>query len=705
MTLTPQEQYMLELINRARLNPDAEAARLGIGLNEGVTGGTITSAAKQVLAPNAALEAAARGHSQWMMANDTFSHDGAGGSKPDDRIKAAGYAPGAFWWGENLGQYLTTGTIDLDQVSADLYDGLFLSAQHRENLLRDVFREIGIGIETGTFTTTQPYNAALVTQNFGQVGSAVFLTGVAYSDRDDDNFYSIGEGVANVGFQIGGTTVRTVAAGGYGLSTGAGSAVSVTVTQGASSSVVTVDLSAGNVKLDLVDGSMFRTSGNLTLVSGVADAELLGVGNLTLRGNAAGNYLAGNNGSNFLFGNAGADTLSGGDGTDYLIGGAGADRLNGGAGTDRAQYHQSATGLRVDLQFVSTNSGEAAGDTFTSIEDIFGSFYDDLLFGDGNANALIGATGDDQLYGRGGNDRLAGGDGDDRLIGGPGADQMDGGAGTDWAQYHQAAAGLRADLVYRSTNTGEAAGDSYFRVENLFGSRYADFLFGDNAANTVAGHLGDDQLYGRGGNDRLVGADGNDRLIGGEGADQLDGGAGSDWAQYHQASSGVRADLLSPSGNNGEATGDTFVSVENLFGSRYNDVLLGTHGANTISGQMGSDALLGRGGNDRLAGGDGNDTLDGGSGRDTMVGGNGSDTFVFRFGSRADEVSDFSIAGGDRLALDDAFWPGTLTAASVVSAYASVSGGDVVFDFGGGNVLTLEGLGSTVGLDAQIDFV
>ena len=48
LTATPtnDEQYMLELINRARANPAAEAATYGIDLNEGLSAGTISSAAK-----------------------------------------------------------------------------------------------------------------------------------------------------------------------------------------------------------------------------------------------------------------------------------------------------------------------------------------------------------------------------------------------------------------------------------------------------------------------------------------------------------------------------------------------------------------------------------------------------------------------------------------------------------------------------------
>ncbi len=55
-TPTAQEQLMLELINRARLDPAAEAARQGIALNSGLAANSISTAAKQVLAFNFDLD-------------------------------------------------------------------------------------------------------------------------------------------------------------------------------------------------------------------------------------------------------------------------------------------------------------------------------------------------------------------------------------------------------------------------------------------------------------------------------------------------------------------------------------------------------------------------------------------------------------------------------------------------------------------------
>ncbi|MFN6952110.1 MAG: CAP domain-containing protein, partial [Albidovulum sp.] len=338
MTLIAEEQFMLELINRARLDPLGEAARYGLAdLNEGLAVGTITATVKEALAPNDLLDNAATDHTLWMFANDTFSHIGVGGSNAEDRIRAAGYAVSGFWWGENLGQYMTTGTIpDLATVTAGIHQALFLSAGHRANILRDVFREVGIGLETGVFNNGGTnYNAALVTQNYAQYGTDVFLTGVAFNDTDNDNFYSVGEAVANVTFSIGAASTQTAAAGGYALKIAPGANQTVTVTpSGGSASTVVVDLSAGNVKLDLVGGTLLRSSGHLTLVSGVANAELLGAGNLNLTGNDVANRLTGNSGNNVIRAGLGNDVVIAGLGNDYVFDHGGNDLVNLGDGND-----------------------------------------------------------------------------------------------------------------------------------------------------------------------------------------------------------------------------------------------------------------------------------------------------------------------------------------------------------------------------------
>ncbi|MDX0855726.1 matrixin family metalloprotease [Sinorhizobium medicae] len=237
------------------------------------------------------------------------------------------------------------------------------------------------------------------------------------------------------------------------------------------------------------------------------------------KGGAGNDVITGNAAANVLWGNDGNDRLIGANGNDNLVGGAGADRLEGGNGNDLANYYNAAAGVVADIYSPGSNRGEAAGDTYVSVERLYGSAFGDTLAGDRFANLLNGLAGNDVLHGRAGNDTLIGGDGNDSLVGGAGADRLDGGNGVDLANYYNAALGLVADLYSPVSNTGEAAGDTYLSVERLYGSAFNDSLRGDNIANLLNGLAGNDVLNGRGGNDTLIGGEGADRLIGGGGSD------------------------------------------------------------------------------------------------------------------------------------------------------------------------------------------
>ncbi len=156
--------------------------------------------------------------------------------------------------------------------------------------------------------------------------------------------------------------------------------------------------------------------------------------------------VTGSNANDFLVGGAGNDTLSGGLGSDILVGGGGSDALIGGGNRDTASYATSLSRVSADLLTPSVNQGDAAGDTYNSIENLVGSAFNDQLRGDLLNNVLDGGAGNDRLYGRLGDDRLNGGAGNDFLAGGNGVDSLNGGEGDD-----ELLGGLGADILIGGT--------------------------------------------------------------------------------------------------------------------------------------------------------------------------------------------------------------------------------------------------------------
>jgi Ca2+-binding RTX toxin-like protein len=189
-------------------------------------------------------------------------------------------------------------------------------------------------------------------------------------------------------------------------------------------------------------------------LSGTDGSDILrgGAGELEGRGDR----LEGRDGDDELVGGEGADRMSGGEGDDQFHGGvgddtmvggagndqfeagsgfspgevpAGADRFDGGAGIDTVYYFGRA--VRADLSNPATNTGDAAGDVFVSIEHLVGSYLSDILKGTNGPETLEGIDGDDQLIGLGGADRLLGGFGADTIQGQGGNDTIEGAQGDD----------------------------------------------------------------------------------------------------------------------------------------------------------------------------------------------------------------------------------------------------------------------------------
>ncbi|WP_304608584.1 calcium-binding protein [Inquilinus sp. Marseille-Q2685] len=214
---------------------------------------------------------------------------------------------------------------------------------------------------------------------------------------------------------------------------------------------------------------------------------------------------------------------------------------------------------------------------------------------------------DDEVL-TGGNiiDVLSGGAGNDVIEGKGGADVISGGDGIDTLSYETSPAAVRVSLVpgllglISLNNGGDATGDLVsIGFENVVGSAFADTITGNDTGNTLAGLAGDDTLDG--------GA-GNDLLIGGAGADRLEGGTGVDTANYSESGARVTVDLAAGTGAGGDAENDTLLNIENVVGSRFNDILVGSTADNALSGGAGDDTITGGAGKDAIDGGTGSDT-------------------------------------------------------------------------------------------------
>ncbi len=419
---------------------------------------------------------------------------------------------------------------------------------------------------------------------------------------------------------------------------------------------VTVDLSPGGWSstgvADQIANLGYDSSGTYHYARGnIANALLFQGNTASLIENATGgtgnDRISGNNGSNFLQGGGGGDTLSGGLGADILYGGAdndllqgggdndlmkgggGADTLEGGAGVDGVSYSESTAAVSVSLGSGSTygtgSGGFAEGDRLSGdIENLTGSGYNDTLYGNAAGNSIYGGVGNDLIKGGGG------------------ADTLDGGADNDTVSYYFASQGLYINLDTNTVSTGEKLAG----IENAVGGFYADTLYGNAGANHLEGEGGDDYLKGAGGADTLDGGAGvdsvsfylstvglsanlatgvvstgetlvdieniygslyDDTLIGNSLANDLSGSSGSDTVDYSGSNAGVAIDLTAGTGASGTAAGDTLYSIETVIGSNYADSLKGDQYANNLQGGAGADTISGEAGSDTMTGGTGSD--------------------------------------------------------------------------------------------------
>ena len=262
---TDAEQYMLELINRARANPAAEGQRLlalaqtnplihqaTSGENLNLFYQEISSYAPEPpLAFDPRLIDAALAEDASMLAKNSQQHSPSGFlNNPSVAVDTDGQAyfpTGSGWWatGENIFAYSSSVTPNSPTSYMDFFEAGFLldwgnpDFGHLKNLLSPgpaeanpsagvyPYNEVGVGLLTGNPTTPPPsglnVGPELVTQEFGWRQGNAYLTGNFYDDLAGIQFYQPGEGLGGVTITASGTSgqgtfrAQTWASGGYSL--------------------------------------------------------------------------------------------------------------------------------------------------------------------------------------------------------------------------------------------------------------------------------------------------------------------------------------------------------------------------------------------------------------------------------------------------------------------------------------------------------
>lgn len=376
---TDLEQLLLELINEARLNPVKNATRyissygplrsndasVQAALNAfGVSGADLQKALSQLIAAsplawNDSLGSAAEKHSAAMIGADTQSHQLPGERSLLDRLTAEGYqARGAA---ENVYAYASS---PLHAHAGFMVDwgngpgGMQSPAGHRGNIMNGSYNEIGIDITavTGSSKNVGPF---VVTQDLASRGKH-FILGVAYSDNDNNQFYSLGEGRGDLVIKLAGKSVTSAASGGYTIEAPDGPGL-ITLTGGGLAGEVTVKTvgASTNLKLDVVNGNTLLTSGSISVEGPISELRVIGIWGVTLNvgagdqtvvGGEAGDEINTGDGNDTLRGSGGSDVLNAGAGDDVLEGGSGNDTLNGGEGKDTAVFAANRSAYTVTAE-------------------------------------------------------------------------------------------------------------------------------------------------------------------------------------------------------------------------------------------------------------------------------------------------------------------------------------------------------------------
>ena len=288
--------------------------------------------------------------------------------------------------------------------------------------------------------------------------------------------------------------------------------------------------------------------------------------------------------------------------------------------------------------------GGLGNDTIVSgvaAENIVGGEGNDVIVGGEGNDTITGDAGDDSLVAGSGSDGfIFGGDGSDTIVSGPGAEMIYGGSDVDDNP-------LFSDWIIKEADVDMTLSDGLLMADGpamLFGIERA-LLMGGDSANTLdaRGFSGNVVLVGGAGDDSLYGGPGDDTLHGGAGDDYLEGGPGSDTYVYRGDEAGSDT-IVEPPSNSGDTLDftDFFAPIQLNLGTTDAQEVSPGKLALTLSSDVGIENVLGTAFSDVIVGSVADNVLDGGGGFDWLDGSAGDD--VLRAGATRRVYLDFDSA-------------------------------------------------------------
>ena len=368
-------------------------------------------------------------------------------------------------------------------------------------------------------------------------------------------------------------------------------------------------------------------------------------------------------------------------GNDLMFSNVDSNPFDGGLGIDTVSYERSAASVIASILLPSNNVGEAKGDTYLSIENLFGSNFADTLIGDTFNNVLNGRLGADMLIGGKGDDTYIVDNVSDYIV----EDAAEGNDTILSSISYQLAARQEIETLRAANTIGTTK-------LNFIGNEFANALIGNAGANTLNGGAGADRLTGGTGDDSFIVDNTGDLVFeaSGGGVDRVFAST-SYTLQIGQEIEGLQ--LLA-------STGRTNL---NLTGNEISQSLVGNNGDNVINGGIGRDAMTGRGGDDTFIIDNIGDRVReaAGGGSDTVL---GSTSYALAAGQEIEALQLLSSTGTARLNLSGNEFGQKLVGNNGANVLDGRGGNDLLIGRGGADSFAFStALGST-NVDRISDF-